>query len=105
MKWYDILYIVILVILVCLSALYSALDMSYSSVNKLRLERSAFLGDKKSQLTLKYANDYDSSIATILFGNDFVNILATSLGAVLGGDLLLGSMNTELASFLSSLII
>jgi putative hemolysin len=105
MKWYDILYIVILVILVILSALYSACDMAYSSVNKLRLERSAFLGDKKSKAALKYASDYDSSIATILFGNDFVNILASSLAAVVGGDLLDGVMETNLASFVSSLII
>lgn len=105
MNWYDILYIVILVLLIVLSALYSSCDMAYSSVNKLRLERSAFLGDKKSETALKFAEDYDSSIATILFGNDFVNILASSLAAVLGGDLLATFMDSNLASFVSSAII
>jgi Mg2+/Co2+ transporter CorB len=63
--------------------------MAYSSVNKLRLERGALIGDKRSQEALHYANDYDKTIASILFGNDFVNILASTLAAILARDLAL----------------
>lgn len=108
MKWFDIIYIVILAILLVLSALYSASDMAYSSVNKMRLEKSAFLGDKKSQRAFAFASDYDKTIATILFGNDFVNILASSLAAVLGGDLLnsvVGEANAALITSASLLLL
>ena len=87
MSWKDGLYIGLLVLLITLSALYSASDMAYSSVNKLRLEKRAMTGDKRSQTAYRYATDYDKTISTILFGNDFVNISASSLMALLGADL------------------
>lgn len=89
MKSVDIIYIVLLVVLIGFSAAFSAADMTYSSVNKLRLERGALIGDKRSQEALHYANDYDKTIASILFGNDFVNILASTLAAILARDLAL----------------
>lgn len=105
MSWIDGLYIGILVILLVLSALYSASDMSYSSVNILRLEKSSFLGDNRSKKAYVLAKDYDNTIATILFGNDFVNILASSLASVLGGDLLNKALGESLAATVSSLIL
>lgn len=105
MSWIDGVYIALLVILLFLSALYSAADMSYSSVNILRLEKSSFLGDEKSKKAYVLAKDYDNTIATILFGNDFVNILASSLASVLGGDLLISSLGESLAATLSSLVL
>jgi putative hemolysin len=103
MSLIDSLYIVALVILISFSAAFSAADMAYSSVNKLRLEKRAFIGDARSKKALALANDYDTTIATVLFGNDFVNILASSIATLLGRDLLsekLGeSQATTIASF------
>jgi putative hemolysin len=102
MKALDILYIIALVVLLALSALFSAADMAYSSVNKLRLEKRAFIGDERSAKALHYANDYDKTIATVLFGNDFVNILASSLASLLGKDLLEPLVGSAAAALIAS---
>jgi CBS domain containing-hemolysin-like protein len=105
MKPLDILYLVLLVVLLALSAIFSAADMAYSSVNKLRLERRAFVGDERSKKALHLAKDYDKTIATVLFGNDFVNILASSLASLLGADLLNESLGSTMAAMVSSLVL
>jgi putative hemolysin len=102
MKIIDIVYLVLLVVLLSLSALFSAADMAYSSVNKLRLEKRAFIGDERAKKALHYANDYDKTIATVLFGNDFVNILASSLASLLGKDLLEPLVGSSAAALIAS---
>ena len=76
-----------LIVLVTLSGYFSAVDMAYSSVNTLRLQKRGESGDKLSALASRYADDYDVTIASVLFGNDLTNILATSLATNLGIDL------------------
>ena len=80
-----IIYIIIMVVLLLLSAIFSISDMAYSAVNIHRLEKYA-LKHKKNKVakqSLSYARNYDKTIATILFGNSVVNILISSLGAAL----------------------
>src|SRR5574344_978165 len=108
MKSIDIIYFIVLFFLFLLSAAFSAADMAYSSVNKLRLEKRAFIGDERAKKALHFATDYDKTIATVLFGNDFVNILASSLATLLGADLLndvVGPTNAALISSLALLFI
>jgi putative hemolysin len=105
MKALDIIYLVALVVLITFSAAFSAADMTYSSVNKLRLEKRAFIGDNRAKAALALANDYDATIATVLFGNDFVNILASSIASLLGRDLLASSLGESQATTVSSLIL
>jgi putative hemolysin len=105
MKNIDIVYFIVMAVLLFLSALFSAADMAYSSVNKLRLEKRAFIGDDRAKKALRLADDYDRTIATVLFGNDFVNILASSLAALLGADLLTDSLGSTMAGLVSSLVL
>lgn len=100
----DIVYLIVIIICLVLSALFSMLDMAYSSVKVARLEREASKGDKKSIKALNYAKNYDETIATVLFGNDFVNVLASSLASLLGKDLLQPVVGDYYAT-LSSLIL
>ena len=102
MKTIDIIYIVAIFLLAVLSFLFSAADMTYSSVNRRRLEAKFSKGDKKAGRALDLANHYDKTIAVILFGNDFANVLISSLGSLLGRDLLLGYVREELANTISS---
>ncbi|MFA6620680.1 MAG: DUF21 domain-containing protein, partial [Bacilli bacterium] len=105
MKIIDIVYLLLLVFLLFLSALFSAADMAYSSVSKLRLEKRAFIGDNRAKKALAFATDYDRTIAAVLFGNDFANILASSLASLLGADLLAPSLGKAPAALASSLIL
>ncbi|MCX5775396.1 MAG: hemolysin family protein [Firmicutes bacterium] len=82
-----IYYFVILVFLITLSALYSAAEMSYNVVNQLRVKKAAAGGNKKAIRALHIINTHDATDSTILFGNNLVNIAASSLATIVGMEL------------------
>ena len=77
--WY---WIIIGVCGVC-SAFFSAADMVYSLVDKNHLRRDIEKGSKRAKLALYLAEKYEFSIATILFSNNVVNVVASSLVAAI----------------------
>lgn len=81
MQWY---YFVIIAICLLFSAFFSMMDMVYSVVDHNRLEKSAESGSKRAKIALKLANEYDFSISIILFGNNLVNIFASSFVTLIG---------------------
>ena len=74
--------ILALIALIGLSAFFSSTETAFSSVSHTRLKSRAKLGDKRAQLALDLAEDYDRLLSTILIGNNLVNILASSLATV-----------------------
>ena len=76
------LQIIIMVILVMMSAYFSATETAFSSLNKTRLKTLAEDGNKRAALTLKLAENYDKLISTILIGNNIVNICLASLATI-----------------------
>jgi len=74
--------ILVLILLVALSAFFSSTETAFSSVSHTRLKSRAKLGDRRAQLALDLAEDYDRLLSTILIGNNIVNILASSLATV-----------------------
>ena len=71
-----------MVICVILSGYFSATETAFSSVNRTRLKAMAEKGDKKAELALRLAEDYDKLISTILIGNNVVNIALASIGTL-----------------------
>lgn len=65
------------------SAYFSASEISFTSVNTIRLEGEAEDGNKRAKRALKILEKYDDMLSAILIGNNLVNIAASSLGAVL----------------------
>ena len=80
--------LILLVILILFSSFFSATEMAYSSVNKIRLKNAAENGDKRSAAVLKMAENFDRFLSTVLVGNNIVNILASSIATVFFIDLL-----------------
>ncbi len=72
-----------IVILICLSAFFSASETSLSSVNRIRLRNYAEQGDKRAEKALKIVGNYDKALTAILVGNNVVNILSASLATIL----------------------
>ncbi|MBQ7244036.1 MAG: HlyC/CorC family transporter [Bacilli bacterium] len=98
-----ILYICIIGILLILSAFFSCADMTYSVAPVKRLEKK---GTKSALLAAELAKDYDKTIIAILFGNNLVNILASSLLAAMTRlDLPLFRSNPEAAAMLAELFL
>ncbi len=70
------LYLGAILILLFLSASLSCADMTFAVAPIKRLERQ---GGKRSLVAAKLAKEYEHTIVAILFGNNLVNILASSL--------------------------
>ena len=97
------IYLVTIGVLLVLSALFSCADMTYSVAPIKRLELK---GTKNALLAAELAKNYDRTIVTILFGNNLVNILASSLSAAMTRlDLPLFSQNRALAAMMTELIL
>jgi len=75
--------IVALVILVAGSAYFSATETAFTSLNRIRLRTKADNGSVRAAKTLELAEEYDKLLSTILIGNNIVNNVATTVGAVL----------------------
>lgn len=69
--------------LIALSAYFSATETAFTSLNRIRLKTRADDGDKRAVRTLALAADYDRLLSTLLIGNNIVNNVATTIGAVL----------------------
>lgn len=96
------IYVGAITVLVILSACFSCADMVYSVAPVSRLERK---GTKTALLGAKLAKNYDTTIVAILFGNNLVNILASSFAAAMTRlDLPLFNQNRDIAATVVELI-
>lgn len=72
-----------LVFLILLSAFFSAAEISMMSLNRYRLRHLADTGHRSAQLVMRLLERPDRLLGIILLGNNFVNILASSVATVL----------------------
>lgn len=94
--------VVILVVLVMLSAFFSASETAFTSANRVKLKTMAQGGNKRAQIALNLAEDYDRLLSTILVGNNVVNIGASSMATGLFLALLSG--NQSAATTVSTIV-
>lgn len=74
--------IIIIVVLIFMSAFFSASETAFSTVNKIRLRNYANQGNKRAAKALKIVNDFDKALTAILIGNNIVNIASASLATI-----------------------
>ncbi|MBQ7369449.1 MAG: DUF21 domain-containing protein, partial [Clostridia bacterium] len=73
-----------IVVLIILSAFFSATETAFSCANKIKLKSMATLGKKNAKAVAKFADEkYDKLITAILVGNNIVNLTASALGTIL----------------------
>ena len=72
-----------LLVLVAMSAYFSATETAFTSLNRIRLRTKAENGNIRAARTLELAEQYDKLLTTILIGNNIVNITATTVATVL----------------------
>ena len=75
----SIVMIAILIVLVALSAFFSATETAFTSLNRIRLKNKADAGDRRAAQALYLVDRYDNLLSTILVGNNIVNLSASSL--------------------------
>lgn len=97
--------ILLVILFVILSAIFSGTEIVFAKVNKLKLEREKEEGNKKSAKALDVANDYTKTITTILIGNNLVNIAMASVSSVLALDLLKDRFSEDVISLLTTAVV
>lgn len=75
--------VILIVILILLSAFFSAAETAFTGVNRIRLKNMQEEGSKGAGIALKVIERYDKCLTTILIGNNIVNIATSSLATIL----------------------
>lgn len=74
--------VIAFIILLALSAFFSASETALASVNKIRLKTRAEDGDKRAARVLRLSEDFDRTLSAILIGNNVVNIASAAISTV-----------------------
>lgn len=96
-------YIYIALLLLC-SAFFSATEIAYTSLSKLKLRKDSEKPTRTQRLVMFIYNHYDNALSTILIGNNLVNIAATSLATVIAVQLAV-SLNGRVSEDMASSIV
>ena len=75
--------IILVIFMMAFSALFSAAETAYSSVNRMRLKSLEAHGSKKASKALRLAERFDEVLTAVLIGNNIVNIAASSVSTVI----------------------
>ena len=78
----DIYAIIAMVVLILLSGLFSATETAFNTFNRAKLKNLAQNGNKRAELVLVTADNYDALLSSILIGNNIVNIALTAIATV-----------------------
>ena len=99
-----IMQLLLMVLLLCMSAFFSATETAFSSLNKTRLKSLADQGNKRAGQALTLADQYDNLLSTILVGNNIVNIALASIGTVLFVNLI-GSAGVTVSTAVMTVVV
>ncbi len=77
------IYLLLFVFSIVLSAFFSMIEAAFLSVSRTRIKHLASEGNKSALLVENIMERPDRLLATVLFGNDFVNTAGGVLGATL----------------------
>lgn len=83
MDSHSLTLLLVLIVLVGLSAFFSATETAYMSLSRIKIKNLANGGDKRARRVLKLCENYDNLLSTVLIGNNIVNIAASSIATVL----------------------
>ncbi|MBT5492235.1 DUF21 domain-containing protein [bacterium] len=75
----------IIILLICLSGVFSGLTIGLASLSKEEIERRSHLGNAEAKKVLSVIKDYNLLLVTLLLGNTIVNSALTNyLGSLIG---------------------
>lgn len=96
-------YLLILLLL-ALSAFFSASETAFSTVNTLRIRNMAEDGNERARAAAKILDGFDRMLSTILIGNNLVNIALSAEITVLA-TALFGSAGVAIATGIATLLV
>ncbi len=96
-------YFITCAILILFSAFFSSVEIAFSSLNRMRLQRMAEEGRKGARVAEKIEQRYPEALTTILIGNNVVNIVLSSLSTIITLSFL-GKENEAMVGVVSTLV-
>ncbi|MCL2211951.1 MAG: hemolysin family protein [Treponema sp.] len=100
---YYIITVISLLVLLSLSTFFSSCEMSFSTLNRIKLKNMA-QKSKRARFVLKMLETYDKILSTVLIGNNIVNIAASALAAALFIDLF-GPKGVSIATLIMTMLV
>jgi CBS domain containing-hemolysin-like protein len=100
---YHLGIVAALVGLLCVSAFFSASEMAFSSLNRIKLKNLAEK-NRRARLALKLLDAYDKLLSTVLIGNNIVNIVSSALATVLFVGIF-GATGVSIATLLMTVLV
>jgi putative hemolysin len=79
----EIVYTILLIFLILVSAFFSSNETAYMRVNRYRIKRLADEGNSHAKRVEDILKDPGQLISAILLGNNFVNILASAIATAI----------------------
>lgn len=101
-NYLDAILIISVIFLIIMSAFFSASETSFSTANYIRIKNNADENVKGARKALWIMDHYERALATILVGNNLVNIANTTICTILFGKFIL---NPTLANVLNTIIV
>ena len=95
---------IVILILVLLSAFFSATETAFSFVNKLRIQQSAEDGNKRAKNALYVVERFDKALTAILICNNVVNLGCSSIATVLCLNIF-GDVGSAIATGVTTLLV
>ena len=95
-------YVVILV-MIMLSAYFSASEIAFNSSNKMRLRRAAEEGSRTAKIAFSITEKFTTALSAILIGNNLANIAVSTCSTLIIMDLF--KNNVALASTITTILI
>ena len=94
---------IVITVMICLSAYFSASEIAFNTANKMRLRRAAENGSKTAKVAHDIAENFTTSLSAILVGNNLANIAVSTCTTLIVMSLFPG--NAGVASLIATVIV
>ncbi len=94
---------VVIFVMICLSAYFSASEIAFNASNKMRLRRCADCGSKTAKIAYGIAEKFTVALSAILIGNNLANIAVSTCTTLIVINLF--KNNVALASTIATLLV
>ena len=94
---------VVIFVMICLSAYFSASEIAFNSANKMRLKKSAECGCCTARIAYSICDKFTTSLSAILIGNNLANIAISTCTTLIVMNLF--KNNVAVASTVATILI
>ena len=94
---------VVIFVMICLSAYFSASEIAFNTANKIRLRRAAEGGSCTAKIAFKITEKFTTSLSAILIGNNLANIAISTCTTLIVMNLF--KNNVALASTVATILV